>query len=216
MGLQAGYVGLQAWWRCWAHPGRQERRRGGGERGHVLEVAHLLEGGHRGVERLEVARRVRQHMLERHATGGDVVGETDGAALHQPQHGQRDEELAHLGHVEARVGAHGVRRVPRGVADGELGELRAGARVEHDELRAEQMAVGVAAGEQRAQRLRQARGGRVGGAARLEGGGGAHRHREAEDETCWPVGRAVHAHVAEAALAQQHRVALAAEDVEQR
>ena len=31
-----------------AHPGRQERRRGGGEHAHLLEVAHLLEGGHRG------------------------------------------------------------------------------------------------------------------------------------------------------------------------
>jgi hypothetical protein len=53
--------------------------------------------------------------------------------------------VAHLGHVEARVGAHSVRRVPRSVADGELGEGRAGAPVEHDELRAEQMTVGVAA-----------------------------------------------------------------------
>ena len=29
-----------------AHPGRQEWRRGGGEHAHMLEVAHLLEGGH--------------------------------------------------------------------------------------------------------------------------------------------------------------------------
>jgi len=36
-------------------------------------------------------------MLKRHAAGGDVVGETDGATRDQAQHGQRDEELAHLG-----------------------------------------------------------------------------------------------------------------------
>ena len=81
---------------------------------------------------------------------------------------------------------------------------------------AEQMALGMAAGEQRCERLRQPRGGRVGGTAQLGGGGGAHRHREAEDEARWPVGRAEHTHAVEAALAQQHRVALAAKDVEQR
>ena len=72
---------------------------------------------------------------------------------------------AHLGHVEARVGVHRVRRVPRGVTDGELGKRCAGARVEHGELPAEQMALGMAAGEQRCERLRQPRGGRVGGTA---------------------------------------------------
>jgi len=72
---------------------------------------------------------------------------------------------AHLGHVEARAGVHGVRRVPRGVTDGELGKRCAGACVEHGKLRAEQMALGMAAGEQRCERLRQPRGGRVGGTA---------------------------------------------------
>ena len=34
---------------------------------------------------------------EEYAAGGDVVVETDGATCGQAQHGQRDEELAHLG-----------------------------------------------------------------------------------------------------------------------